>query len=213
MDEVEAAAAFYAASQLEQLGLLQVCDRLVELHHRRGLPVGGAGDAAALLDAYWLGRAERMPDDARRELYARALGPGFEHLLGLLAAALAAHPEAESDDDVRWAADELRSSIDAHVDDAALHALPLLQAQLGDALAILAEPDVLEMYGSRDPWALIEHLARLELGEVPDVARRQALGASGTLVLAWLAAGDDAVTEEVVDAAEAWITAAAMPPG
>ena len=105
MDEVEAAAAFYAASELEQLGLLQVCDRLVELHHRRGLPVGGAGDAAALLDAYWLGRAERMPDDARRELYARALGPGFEHLLGRLAAALAAHPDAGSDDDVRWAAD------------------------------------------------------------------------------------------------------------
>ena len=213
MDEVEAAAAFYAASQLEQLGLLQVCDRLVELHHRRGLPVGGTGDAAALLDAYWLGRAERMPGDERRELYARALGPGFEHLLGRLAAALAAHPEAGSDDDVRWAADELRATIDAHVDASALDAVPLLQGQLGDALAILAQPEILEMYGSPEPWHLIDHLARLELGEVPDATRHQALGASGTLVLAWLAAGDDAVTDEVVDAAEAWLTAAAMPPG
>ena len=59
--------------------MLRVCDRLVELYLKGGLPVASSGEAAGLLDAYWLGRPERLPEDERRALYARALGPGFEH--------------------------------------------------------------------------------------------------------------------------------------
>jgi hypothetical protein len=211
-DVVEAAASLYAAFQLDELGMLAVCDRLVELHHRRGLPVAANGSAAALLDAYWLGRAERMPDDARRELYARTLGPGFEHLLGRLAAAITDYDAASRNADVAWAAAELRSSIDAHVDEPARAAVPRIDAQLAAALAILSEPEILAVYGARDSWWLTDHLSRLELGGTRDVMRRQALAAAGTVLLAWLAQEDDPVTEEIADAAEAWITAAAMPP-
>jgi hypothetical protein len=189
-----------------------VCDRLVELYLAGGLPVGGTGDAAALLDAYWLGRAERLPEDERRALYARALGPGFDHLLGRLAAALAAYEPgaAAGDDDVTWAAGELRSTVDAHVDDAARDAVPLLHAQLGAALAILSEREVLAAYGARDPWQLIDHLSRLELGGTRDVARHQALAAAGAVILRWLAEDGGDVTDDVVDAAQAWLAAAAM---
>jgi hypothetical protein len=187
-----------------------VCDRLVELYLAGGLPVGGTGDAAALLDAYWLGRAERLPEDERRALYARALGPGFDHLLGRLAAALAAqHEPGAGDDDVTWAADELRSTVDAHLDDSARDVLPLLHAQLGAALAILSEREVLAAYGARDPWQLIDHLSRLELGGTRDVARHQALAAAGTVILSWLAEDEGDVTEDVVNAAQAWLAAAA----
>jgi hypothetical protein len=192
--------------------VLQVCDRLVELYLAGGLPVGGAGDAAALLDAYWLGRAERLPEDERRALYAHALGPGFDHLLGRLAAALAEHGPGAGDDDVAWAADELRSTVDAHLDDAARDALPLLHAQLGAALAILSEREILAAYGARDPWQLIDHLSRLELGGTRDVARHQALAAAGTVMLSWLAEGGGDVTDDAIDAAQAWLAADAASP-
>jgi hypothetical protein len=148
-----------------------------------------------------------MPENERRALYARALGPGFDHLLGRLAAALAAH-EAAGDDDVAWAAGELRSTVDAHVDDSARDAVPLLHAQLGAALAILSEREILASYGARDPWQLVDHLSRLELGGTRDVARHQALAASGTVILVWLAEDGAGVTEEVVAAARAWLEAA-----
>jgi hypothetical protein len=187
-----------------------VCDRLVELYLEGGLPVGGTGEAAALLDAYWLGRAERLPEDERRSLYARALGPGFDHLLGRLAAALAG--PGGGGDDVTWAAAELRATVDAHLDESARDAVPLLHAQLGAALAILSEREILAAYGARDPWQLVDHLSRLELGGTRDVARHQALAASGTVILGWLADDEAAVTEEVVDAAQAWMAATAMTP-
>ena len=190
-----------------------MCDRLVELYLAGGLSVGATGEAAALLDAYWLGRAERLPEDERRDLYARALGPGFDHLLGRLAAALA-DPAAggDGDGDVSWAAAELRATVDAHLDDRARDAVPLLHAQLGDALAILSQPDILAAYGARDPWQLVDHLSRLELSGTRDIARHQALAAAGTVMLGWLADDASAVTEEVVDAAEAWLAAAATTP-
>ena len=193
--------------------MLQVCDRLVELYLQGGLPVASGGEASALLDAYWLGRAERMPEDERRDLYARVLGPGFDHLLERLAAALAGDgPGGRDGDDVTWAVGELRSTIDTHLDEPAHDAVPLLHAQLGDALAILSEREVLAAYGARDPWQLVDHLARLELGGTRDVARHQTLAATGTVILGWLAEAGADVTEEVVDAARAWLAAVGTPP-
>ncbi len=185
--DVEAVASLYAAAQLEEIGVLPVVDRLVELYLRGGLPVGGSVEAAALLDAYWLGREERMPEDERRALYARALGPGFEHLLGELAAAMTNYDARSRDEDIAWAAQELRAYIDSHLDDEAREAVPLMHAQLGDALAILADPMVLEAYGARDTWQLVDQLSRLELGGTRNVVRLQALAAAATVVLGWLA--------------------------
>ena len=212
MEDVQAAAALYAAFQLEELGVLQVCDRLVELHHRGGLPIAGIGPAAALLDAYWLGRAERMPEDERRELYAGTVGPGFDHLLGRLAAAITDYDAASREADIAWSADELRSRIDAHLDEPAREAIPLLHAQLGDALAILSDSEVLQAYGSRDSWQLVDHLSRLELGGTRDIVRHQALATTGTILLGWLGEPGEPVSDEIADAAEAFLTAAALPP-
>lgn len=46
----------------------------------------------------------------------------------------------------------------------------------------------------------------------PDVARARTLAASGTEIIAWLAEDEDSATEDVADAAESWLAAAA-PPG
>jgi hypothetical protein len=215
--DVEVAAALYAAAQLEEIGVLRLCDRLVELYLRGGLPVAARGPAAVLLDAYWLGRAERLPEQERRALY--ALGPGYDELLGRLAAALSAHANATAAAaaadaaDVASATRELRASISTLVDDDARAVVPIMHDQLADALSILSDPEILQAYGARDPWQLADHLARLELGGTPDVVRHQALAAAATVVLAWLEHDGRAVTEGVVDAAEAWLTAAATPSG
>ena len=209
-EDLQAAAALYAAAQLERLGILRVCDRLVELYLRGGLPVGGPGGVTAQLDSLWLGRAERLPEDERAELFARTVGPGFEHLLERLAAALAAADGDDDADAVAWAADELGSHVAAHVDEDERAAAALLTSQLGDALTILSDQEILNAYGARDPWELTDQLARLELGSVaPDIARHQTLAAAGAVVIAWLAADDRAVTEEVADAARSWLAASA----
>lgn len=214
MEDEQAVAALYAASQLERLGVLRVCDRLVELHLRGGLMVGAESDAAGLLDAYWLGRTERIAEDARLELYDRVLGASFEHLLGRLASAIADYDNAGRDEEIAWAADELRTFVDSHLDDGARDAVPLLDAQLASGLAILSEPEILAAYGARDAWQLTEHLARMEIGGPPsDAVRRQALAAAGTVLLAWLSERQTSVAEETADAAEAYLNAAAMPPG
>ena len=212
-EEVEAAAALYAAAQLEQLGVLRVCDRLVELYLRGGLPVGGTGGAAAVLDSYWLGRAERLPEDERRALFERVAGAAFEHLLGRLAAALVAAvrggaggPGGAGDEAVAWAADELEASIDRNLDEPALAAAALLREQLGDALSILSDPELLNAYGAHDPWQLTDQLSRLELGATVDIPRHQTLAAAGTVVVAWLTT-DRTLTEEVTDAARTWLDA------
>ena len=154
-----------------------------------------------------------MPADERRDLYARALGPGFDHLLERLATALAGDdPGGHGGDDVTWAAGELRSTVETHLDEPARDAVPLLHAQLGDALAILSDREILAAYGARDPWQLIDHLSRLELGGTRDVARHQALAATGTVILGWLADDGAGVTEQVVDAARAWLAAAELAP-
>ena len=217
-EEVEAAAALYAAAQLEQLGVLRVCDRLVELYLRGGLPVGGTGGAAAVLDGYWLGRAERMPEDERRALFERTAGAAFEHLLGRLAAALVAGAKGGAggaggagEDAVAWAADELEASIDRNLDEPALAAAALLRTQLGDALAILSDDELLNAYGARDPWQLTDQLARLELGDTPDIPRHQTLAAAGTILVAWLTT-DRTLTDEVTDAALSWLDAAGGAP-
>jgi hypothetical protein len=212
-EDIEAVAALYAAAQLEELGVLRVCDRLVELYMRGGLPIAATGDVAGLLDAYWLGRAERLPEDERRELYARALGPGFEHLLGRLAAAITDYDAAGREADMAWAADELRSSIDRHLDDEGRDAVALMHSQLGDALAMLADPELLAVYGSGEAWQLVDHLSRLELGRTVAVVRHQALAAAATVILGWLASDEWPPGEDVADAAEGFITAVAMPPG
>jgi hypothetical protein len=90
--------------------------------------------------------------------------------------------------------------------------VPLLHAQLADALAILSDRELLAAYGARDPWQLVDHLSRLELGGTRDVARHQALAASGTVILGWLAGDGAGVTQAVVEAAQAWLAAAATAP-
>jgi len=206
--ELEAAAALYTGATLEQLGPFAIVDRLVELWLARGLPIGTAG-ASSALDRYWLQRNDRLSDEERRDTYARVFDARFDEVWTGLVMALA---QADADTAARGRADAVRAHLGARVDETVLALTPLLYAQLRAALDVLGDREILDTYGARDIWQLIDQRARLDLGAAPDVARARTLAASGTEIIAWLAEDADAVTEEVADAARSWLAGAHAPP-
>ena len=201
--ELEAAAALYSGSQLEQLDPFALVDRLVELWMRGGVPTGATSSASRRLDSFWLHRAERLDTEERRAIYARVFDEDFDERWVALVASL-----AQSDGDAGDRAADVRGVLNAGVDEAVLLAAPLLIAHLREALEILDDPEILNAYGARDIWQLVDTLARMELGRDFDVVRARTMAAAGTLIIGWLAEEVDAVPEEVADAAAVWISAA-----
>ena len=203
--ELEAAAALYSGSQLEQLDPFALVDRLVELWMRGGVATGATSSASRRLDAFWLHRAERIDAEERRELYARVFDEEFDERFVALAAAL-----SQSDADARDRAADVRRVLNGAVDESVLLAAPLLIAHLREALEILDDPEILQAYGAPDIWQLVDTLARLELGREFDVVRARTMAAAGTLIVGWLAEEADAVPPgaRVTDAAAVWLSAA-----
>jgi len=206
--ELEAAAALYSAATLEQLDPFALVDRLVELWMRGGVATGATSSSSRRLDQYWLHRAERLSAEERRDVYARAFGEEFDERFVALVAAL-----AHNDGDAGDRASEVRAVLNAGVDESILLAAPALIGHLREALEILDDPDILNSYGARDIWQLVDTLARLELGREFDVVRARTMAAAGTLIVGWLAEEVDAVPDEVADAAAVWLSAAGSPEG
>ena len=206
--ELEAAAALYSGALLEELQPFALVDRLVELWLRGGLPAGATSSSSQALDHYWRDDAERLTADERRALYGQVFADPFEDLWVELLAAM-----ARAEPDVTEHADAVRAQLSAGVDEATLRTAPLLVAQLRAALEVLHDREILEAYGARDSWALIDTLARRE-GSEPDVARLRTMAATGAVVIGWLAGGAPPAGdagEEAVEAAQAWLTAATRP--
>jgi hypothetical protein len=201
--ELEAAAALYSGSQLEQLDPFALVDRLVELWMRGGVPTGATSSASRRLDSFWLHRAERLDAEERRAIYARVFDEDFDERWVALVASL-----VQSDGDAADRAADVRGVLNAGVDETVLLAAPLLIAHLREALEILDDPEILNAYGARDIWQLVDTLARMELGREFDVVRARTMAAAGTLIIGWLAEETEAVPEEVADAAAVWLSAA-----
>jgi hypothetical protein len=197
---LEAAAALYSGAILEQLRPFALADRIVGLWLHGGVPVGPTSDASRALDFYWLQRTERVSDEQRRGIYARVFDAGFDELWTALLAAL-----AQPDADAGQRAEDVRAHVGAHIDEEILDLTPRLHAELAQALEVLDSPEILESYGARDIWELVDQLARMEPGTAPDVARARTMAASGTAIIGWLAAQDGTVTEDVVEAAQSWL--------
>jgi len=205
--ELEAAAALYSGATLAQLDPFALVDRLVELWMRGGVPTGATSSASRRLDTYWLHRAERLSEEERRAIYARVFGGDFDERWVALVASL-----AQSDSDAGDRAADVRAVLNDAVEESILLAAPLLIAHLRDALEVLDDPEILNAYGARDIWQLVDTLARMELGRDFDVVRARTMAAAGTLIVGWLAQEIDAVPAAVADAAAVWLSAASPPP-
>jgi len=206
--ELEAAAALYSGATLEQLDPFALVDRLVELWMRGGVPTGATSSASRRLDGYWLHRAERLDAEERRELYARVFGGEFDECWVALVASLA-QPGTGADAELGDRAVDVRAVLNDAIGESVLLAAPGLIAHLREALEVLDDPDILRAYGASDIWQLVDTLARMELGREFDVIRARTMAAAGTLIIGWLAEEDEAIPEEVADAATVWLSAAA----
>jgi len=241
-----AAQAIYFAYALEQTRLFQVVDRIAQLFQQGLLPLG-RGAAAQALHRY-VTAPDRLSAQARAQLYARVLGargapagtagdfePNPEFLtlwlrflvsVAMFArerdadAAQRAQPTAASRTTVRRAARELAANLSAHVGALTLAVSNQLAAELQAAVALLRDPEILQAFGARDPWQLIDRVSQEYLGEPVNVVRFLALAQAGSDVLRWLAEHADALRQPTGDApgaaaedaallqaAEAWLAA------
>jgi hypothetical protein len=245
-DNIRAVGAIYFAYMLDEMRVFQVVERIVELFSRGLLPLG-RGRAGDTLYRYARG-GERMTAQERASFYARALGaPGGSAIAGqpnreflslwmrfLVAVSMFARQQSPDDllrptqparvtaATVRAAARALAANASAHGGGTVRHAARLLLEHVQQMVDLLSEPELLQAFGARDMWQVIDQVNRNELGGARNVARYRTQAEAGRRVLDWLAANAAqvgssqeepdglAVDAELVDAVEQWLAASGV---
>jgi hypothetical protein len=241
-ENVHAVQAIYYAYMLEELRLFQVVDRIVELYTQGQLPLG-RGRAGELLYRYWRSSGERLTADERAGFYARALGaPGgsatdvqpnyeFISLFMRFLAAVSTFARQQGVDDiarptppgtvstatVRDAARALAVNASQYGGGMVLHAARKLSEQVKQIVQLLGDPELLQAFGARDMWQVIDQVNRNHLGGARNVVRYRTQADAGSRVLEWLAAHADqlnasqiepdgfAVDADLLNAVEQWL--------
>jgi hypothetical protein len=234
--------AVYFAYKMEELRLFQVVDRIAELFRQGQLPLG-RGPAGDALYRYWRSNGNRLTADERAGFYARALGapggsatdaqpndefislwlrfmtavsmfarqPGVDDLVRVPA------PRAVTPATVRDAARALAANASQYGGGMVLHAARELSEQVRQMVSLLREPELLQAFGARDMWQVIDQVNRNDLGGARNVVRYRTQADAGSRVLAWLAAHAGqlkashrepdrfAVDAELLHAVEQWL--------
>jgi hypothetical protein len=221
--------ALYLAARLEEMGVVQVAEWLVQ--QRAGLRVPIATSAKledlARRQPHWYSHQQRAL------LYARlfGLGPGvgadsgagsrFEPLLAALCSALVAQARrglAYSPGAVSMAAGNLAAAAGLVYGGGMALAVPRINDQLSRAIDVVADPGIGQLVGRTGFWPTLE---RLLAPGVPDLRRLLECGRHGQRILFWLAgalpvlqaspAAEAQVTADVAVSAEAWLAATGLP--
>jgi hypothetical protein len=229
-EALKAMSALYLAARVEETGLLQAAEILVQQRAVLRVPAttGAKLEDMARRAPRWYSR------DQRALLYARLFGLGpsaatdpsgggsrFEPLLAALCSAIAA--QARSDvahypGAVALAGADLATTAGNVYGGAMALAVPRLNDQLRRAIDVLADPGVGTLVRARGLW---QTLQRLLEPNVPDIRRLLECGRHGQRILFWLAtalpalqaspAGAAQVTADVAVSAEAWLAANGLP--
>ena len=202
---LKAAATLYRVATLEEMKLVAVTDRIVQLSMSGKLPIGGSTDEA--IYEYVEGSSSKLDTSTRRRIYGHVLGRGkkaaglepnksFAGLLTRFAGSVAAYERQVklaggnaakvSGKQVREAARDLALNLSNHAYGAPSGAAPLLQKKADLALEILSAPAVQKKYGADTPDEVIERVAK-ELGTTVDAAKLRKQADAGALVIDWLA--------------------------
>lgn len=89
---------------------------------------------------------------------------------------------------------------------------------LEEAFDILAAPDIRNLFGAPGPWDTLEEVLKRHLSEVPLTSQRSRMAVAGRDVLRWLSEpyvlssvriDFETFLEDIVDAADDWLTSAA----
>jgi hypothetical protein len=211
-ENIQATQAIYFAYQLEQMRAFQVVERIVELYQQGLLPLG-AGPAGQALQCHTQA-GDRLTKRERADLYARAFGAlggepsegetddDFYSLWLRFISSVAMYS--------RWAVDPLLvppTPANARLRDAAralavyasAHGAALtaaaqrISADVSELLALLRDPEIVQAFGARDMWQVIDQVSTLELGGAVNVMRYRTRAQAGSVILQWLGAHADAL--------------------
>lgn len=205
-DNLHAVRAIYYAANLEQLNLFSTVETVVQHAINGMLPVTRG---VAIDRIYqWIKLAPRRINEVeRRGLYARVLGLAqgsvnepmpnreFNDLwLRFLATVSQKYREVSSTDralvsmeQVHKAGRDLAVNLSLHGYGIAHPAAIELQNVVRDMLELLKEPEILNAYGVRDTWQLVDRVSSMYLGGSVNGVRYRTMAASGERIISWLA--------------------------
>jgi hypothetical protein len=210
-DNIVALQPAYFASMFEEMKAFQVVDKLVELFQNGILPIS-RGKVGNALFKYWKETAIRVSENERRSFYARTLGSvsgddggmpnrEFNDLFMRFVSSVSWFVRQNNVDDllrtkipgsisqqqVRKAGRDLAANLSLHGFGMAYFMATDLQKQVKDVIAILSDQEIMNAYGARDMWQVIDQVAATELGGAKNSLRYRTMAASGAIVIAWLA--------------------------
>jgi hypothetical protein len=210
-DNIIALQPAYFASMFEEMKAFLVVDKLVELFQNGVLPIG-KGKVGDALFKYWKETAIRVSENERRSFYARTLGSvsgddggmpnrEFNDLLLRFVSSVSWFvrqnnvddllrskiPSSLSQQQIRKAGRDLAANLSLHGFGMAYFMATDLQKQVKDVIAILSDQEIMNSYGARDMWQVIDQVAATELGGAKNSLRYRTMAASGAIIIAWLA--------------------------
>ena len=209
-ENVFAFAKVFRAYYMEQLRIIDVVDRIVELWHN-GLLAIGDDNAGRALDAYAFTTEDFFSPAARQMTYARMLGapagevskevqPNREfeqrfmrfitsvaeldrqrHLDEILRTGVSAL--SLTDEQVRKSGRDLAANCSLYGWGGAHFAARRLEQQLSAAVGILKQPSILRAYGVTNALQVIERVTAREFGSVPNIVKFRTMAESGLAIL------------------------------
>jgi hypothetical protein len=143
-------------------------------------------------------RAERFTSEERLALYERTVGGELDARFGQLVAVLVEIGHAGARESIRHLQVracqiglELAGELSARATGIAAFAARDIVQQVRDALALLAEPELVQALGGGGPWTLIARHAPGLLGRGVEVEHHVARARAGREIVEWLAGNAD----------------------
>lgn len=208
-DNIFAVSMIYAAYQLEQVKLIQVIERTVEVWGNGQLALG-FGPAGKALDRWYWDSFERMTDAARMMQFTRVLGAkggevskevqpntSFNDLLLRFLSSLSEYDRQTriadivgstragnvSDAQVRKAGRDLAANMSLYGWGGTGFAARRLNTDIANALSILQMAEIQKAWGVQSAWQMVERVCTQEFNFTPNVVKYRTMAESGKTIL------------------------------
>jgi hypothetical protein len=208
-ENVRAVSMIYAAYQLEQVKLIPVVERTVEVWSNGQLALG-YGPAGKALDRWYWDSFERMSDAARMMQFTRVLGAkggevskevqpnsNFNDLFLRFLSSLSEYDRqtriadivgnsragSVSDAQVRKAGRDLAANMSLYGWGGTQFAARRLNQDISNAVAIVMMPDIQSAWGVQSAWQVVERVCSQEFNFTPNVVKYRTMAESGKAIL------------------------------
>jgi hypothetical protein len=208
-ENVRAVSMIYAAYELEQVKLIPVIERTVEVWSNGQLAIN-FGPAGKSLDRWYWDSFERMTDAARMMQFTRVLGAkggevskevlpnnNFNDLLLRFLSSLSEYDRQTriadiigntragnvSDAQVRKAGRDLAANMSLYGWGGTQFAARRLNTDIANAVGILQMPEIQKAWGVQSAWQAVERVCTQEFNFTPNVVKYRTMAESGKAIL------------------------------